>query len=701
MVLSKIKEKAVSYPELKSVNPDDLQKEVDHLYQIEILGVDVLVAVGSAKNTFENQGITYFPVYLVKHNNSVMQIGVYELENDYISHLDENGTLDVENIDEPLIYTFVTKEMLKRMRLEPEEPLPKQKKEKEEKEEEEEKEEREKEEEAKKKKEKQRGGGENDEVNNQFVHRDIPKEREDIFVLTKGVQVPPLLTEETPAIAKRIKEKYSPSNSDYWIAQFMKNPNYSVSDNEGGNDCLFATIRDAFSNIAQQTSVNKIRKKLSDEADDRVFSEYKKNHDMFRDDIAFDTNKIRRLSSDYSVMKTRFSDTLELSEKKKIADMGSSIKKEHDKLVEDKKITSKLYNDYKIMKGVETLDQFKTKIKSCDFWAESWALSTLERILNIKFIILSNDAYKTGDIKNVIQCGKVNDSFLKNRGVFEPEYYIIADHTGSHYKAVGYKNKLIYRFSEIPYDVKVMIADKCMEENAGVFGLIPDFKKFKIEYKEKKGIVDAPKNDEFSETNLKGLFEDDIVLAFYERSNKNLLPGKGPGETIPPDRMKDFTRLARIPNWRQMLTRKWVDTKHPITLDNHKWASVEHYYQASKYKLRNPEFYLSFSLDSGTNLSKDVDMAKSAGGKTGKYNNVLIRPVQVEIDPDFFDKRHADELLSAQTAKFSLNDELKKLLLATNSAKLMQYNKRKPAIVDDILMLLRHQLKLDEDVQIL
>ena len=162
--------------------------------------------------------------------------------------------------------------------------------------------------------------------------------------------------------------------------------------------------------------------------------------------------------------------------------------------------------------------------------------------------------------------------------------------------------------------------------------------------------------------------------------------------------MKDFAQLATILDWRKKLDDSWLQ---PFMLDNHSWASVEHYYQASKFKKNNQSFYLSFSLDSGTNLSKDVDMAKSAGGKTGKYNNVLIRPVQVEIDPDFFDKRHADELLSAQTAKFSLNDELKKLLLATNSAKLMQYNKRKPAIVDDSLMLLRHQLKLEEDVQLL
>jgi len=97
MVLSKIDEN-VSYPELKSVDVGDLKMEAN-LYQLEIYDIDVVIAVGNAKNTFEEENVLYFPVYLVKTNNKVIQIGVYEIKaSDYISYLDANNNIDVEKL---------------------------------------------------------------------------------------------------------------------------------------------------------------------------------------------------------------------------------------------------------------------------------------------------------------------------------------------------------------------------------------------------------------------------------------------------------------------------------------------------------------------------------------------------------------------------------------------------------------------------
>jgi len=541
----------------------------------------------------------------------------------------------------------------------------------------------------------QESSSEDEELENPVY--DIPEERKDIFVLTKGVLLPPLLRPETAKNAKDITEKYHEKKTDIWIQKFMKNPNYDLIDNEGGGDCLFAVIRDAFSSIAQQTSVPKIRKKLAEEASEEVFMNYKEQYDNYNTSIISDTNKIKELALEYSAIKQKFTDALDRNEKKILSESAKNVKEEHDRLVHEKKITSKILSEYKFMKGVDTLDKFKKKIKSCEFWAETWAISTLERILNIKPIILSSESYKENDLTNVLQCGQLNDSILENKGVFTPEFYIIMEYTGNHYKLVEYKNKKIFKFSEIPYDIKRLVVNKCMERNAGPFSIIPDFEKFKAEItkRQKSNPTTNVNNvesqyEELSEAKLRGLYNDDVVFLFYPKSNDKPLPGKGSGEKIPNDRLKDFSELATIPEWRRKLSNFWVQ---PFTLDNHRWASVEHYYQGSKFKKNNPDFYLSFSIDSGTELSKDPVMAKAAGGKTGKHNKELIRPKQVEIDPDFFGKRNKKEMYDSQYAKFTQNEALKQLLLATNDAKLTHHSRGSPPVVFDDLMIIRDKIR--------
>jgi predicted NAD-dependent protein-ADP-ribosyltransferase YbiA (DUF1768 family) len=669
MVLSKLN-KDVSYPEIKSVDYDDLKKEVN-LYQIEVSGIEIVIAVGNSKNTYEDYDILYFPIYLVKQNNKVTQIGVYEIvASDYISYLDDQNQLDVEKLNEPLIYNFVTKEMLMNLRMKPPSN-------------------------EDNNIEDEEGEEEIDENTKILDKYEIPESRKDIFVLIKGIQIPQMLREETKKGAKDIKDKYKDSPSNNWVEQFMKNNNYSIIDNEGGGDCLFATIRDAFSSIAQQTSVNKIRKKLADEATENIFLNYKEHYDMYNATIINDTNNIKQLEAEYISLKEKFINIIDRNEKKILMEAAKKVKADHDRLVHEKKITAQILNEYKFMKGIDTLESFKKKIRSCDFWGETWALSTLERILNIKFINLSQEAYSSKDVNNVLQCGQLNDSILENKGVFNPEFYIITEYNGYHYRLISYKKKMIFKFSEIPYDLKRMITDKCMEKNAGPFSLIPDFKKFKELNKISSSENKPDENyEELNEAKLRGLYDESIVFLFYSKSADKPLPGKGSGEKIPNDILKDFSELAIIPQWRKKLSNFWVQ---PFTIDNHKWASVEHYYQASKFKKNNPDFYLSFSLDSGTDLSKDPEMAKGAGGKNGKYKGTLIRPSQVQIDPDFFGKRSEREMYNAQFAKFTQNADLKKILLSTKNAKLTHYSKGAPPEVVDNLMLIRDKMLREQN----
>ncbi len=717
MVLSKI-DKNISYPELKRVELNDSNKEFG-LYQVEIKGIDVIIAVGSAKNDFNSDNITFFPVYLVKKDDKVMQIGLYEVKtSNLLSYLDEEGDLNVEKMSEPLIYKFANKDFIEKLRKEPETTTHELLKEngddvsssnEDENENEDEDEDEDDDDEDKilsnKYEDLEKSDGSDSESDDE-QEKDkskksklvtgeevIPDIRKDIFVLIKGVPLLPLLKEETIDVAKDIRNKYKETSNDLWVQKYMKNQYYDINDNEGSGDCLFYTIRDAFSQLGQQTSVQKLRNKLSEEANQELFLNYKEQYDNYNSTFISETNEIKQLEKEYTMIKTKFGEVLDRDERNKLTTIGLQLKDKHDQLIKEKKVTAQLLKEFKFMKNVDTLEKFKKLIRSCDFWADTWAISTLERVLNIKLIIMSSEAYKEKDIDNVIICGQLNDSVLENKGLFTPDYYIVVEHTGNHYKLVSYKKKMIMKFKELPYDIKKMIADKCMEKNSGVYALIPDFQKFKEELPVSSSSsvenIDIDFED-LNEAKINGLYDDKIVFLFYSKSNDKPLPGKGSGEKIPEEYIKEYSELATFPQWRKKLSNFWVQ---PFMLDNHRWSSVEHYYQASKFKQNNPEFYLSFSLDSGTELSKDSAMAKGAGGKSGKYKGVIIRPKEVQIDPDFFGKRDKTEMYDAQQAKFTQNEELKKILLATKDAKLMHHSRGKPPVLFENLIIIRDKIK--------
>lgn len=672
MVLSLL-DRSISYPEIKRVDPDDLKKEAN-LYQIEletskIDKIDIIVAIGNAKNTFEEKNVTYFPIYLVKSNKKVIQIGVYEIPStDMVEYMDDQNNLEVEKMDEPLIYTFVTRDMLKNLRLKPDSYIAEDEAEAEEGESEEEEEEKE-------------------DLAQEFENSEeviIPESRSDIFILTKGVPIPAMLREETKNEARDLKERFKETGKSNWVEKFMSNDNYYIIDNEGGGDCLFASVRDAFSQIAQQTSVVKLRNKLSEEATEGLFREYKGNYEMAMQSVIKDTQQIKELEAAYASFKDKYAATLDRSEKLKLTEAGKKIKQDRERIIEEKKISQQIAAEFKIMKKVNDLNAFKRVIRTCEFWGETWSLSTLERVLNIKFILMSYEAYRDNDMNNVLNCGQLNDTVLENRGIFEPDYYIILDYNGYHYKLIGYKKKQIFSFRELPYDLKKKVVDKCMEHNAGTFSLIPDFKAFKEEIKGPSR--EKPRFEELSEAKIKGLYDEDIVFSFYDGSSGKKLPGKGAGEKIPADQVREFADLAAVPEWRRKLDNSWGQ---PFMLDGHRWQTVEHYVQASKFKQHNREFYLSFALESGTPLSTNAEMAKDAGSKKGKHNGELIRPAEVSIDPEFNDEK---ALKDAIYAKFSQNEDLGKMLLSTKNAKLVHCKKcKEPKLAED-LIIVRNEL---------
>ena len=165
----------------------------------------------------------------------------------------------------------------------------------------------------------------------------------------------------------------------------------------------------------------------------------------------------------------------------------------------------------------------------------------------------------------------------------------------------------------------------------------------------------------------KKMYNPNIVFNFYSKS-ADKYPGLGSHEK-PNDLKPLYDDLAAIKDWRKKLSNFWVA---PFTLDGRRWNSVEHYYQGSKFRKENPEFYHKFSLDSGSEISEDPAKAKSAGGKTGKIGGKQFRPKTIQADKDFFNtNRINEEMYVSQFAKFTTVPEMRDLLEKTKDAKLV------------------------------
>ena len=90
------------------------------------------------------------------------------------------------------------------------------------------------------------------------------------------------------------------------------------------------------------------------------------------------------------------------------------------------------------------------------------------------------------------------------------------------------------------------------------------------------------------------------VAETWGSKSANKSPGKGAGESINPKYIEKYKKLAVIDDWRKKLSNSYIA---PVIIDDLTWNSVEHFYQGSKYKKNNPDFYYLFSVNSESEIS--------------------------------------------------------------------------------------------------
>lgn len=691
--------KTIEYQESREIDPEDIDHDAA-IYEIEIYGQSYLVALGKPKYTFSTKyDVVYFPIYLIRKNKIRGKIGVYEVERTrIISLMDKEKDVKIERLGDPLFFEVTTEDYIKKtdavyvplvevelekeVEVEVEEIKEKPVEEVSEEPESESEEEEEEDNVLSLQKNKKEKKGKAMERKEKEVEEDKRLTKDTIF--TKDSTSPSQKTwpEESEEESKKYHQEYdkSKSTNDNWVQTFFRNKHYGILKNEGGGDCLFATVRDAFQEIGYHTTVQKLRTLISQEVDLKQFEERMK---LFRE-VMYGVENTEQVMEEISKKNQSLKKQTGGVDKELLKEMvagAKELKKKYTVEKEKHEVDKELLEEFGFMKNIKTLDDLKMYIKTSSFWADTWAISTLERLLDVKIIILED----TTDKDAVMQCGQLNDDL----DTFSPKYYLIVNYTmnGNHYELITYQKKRLFTFQEIPYDVKILIVNKCMERAAGPYAIIPAFRQFQqdlgVEVEQGETQTALPVEE--------GLCEDDTRFVFHASSDSSKKPGQGIQEKISATRLKEFAGLMKKPPipWRQQLDDTW-DTA-AFEVDHLRWSSVSHYLLAFPFKTLEPEIYKEFSLN-GTKkeIAEKLDTAKEAlENKKGKKGVFYDKKKKIE-DPTNDEMENARK--EALFAKFSQNADLTTMLLSTGKACLHKFRRGKESEMDVLLMMVRRKL---------
>ena len=676
MTVKSLIEPKLEYSENKTVDIDDIHYSTS-IYDYELFNEDVEIALGKGKEDTNGYNILFYSVYLIYNGELKSRIGIFEGKSEsMIELIDENGIVDlskvnVHNLSEvsnsPQIdrkgnlIIFIKEDDFKKFINMP----------------------------VKEKadiveEEEEKIGDKNiDDVVDLTEDDDVTeikiKSQEEMknvesWYVENAELKKPRIKSETKEESNKEKELFKRSTSNMWVQNYMKNVNYEEIDNEGSGDCFFAVIRDALKDVGKVTTVDKLRKMVSEDMNEETFQHYRTLYLSLSGELKSKEEELLDLKTTMKkIQKNEKKHTRTAEETRIIKEQLDGIVKKYNEVLEEKKQVRENLNDFEFMKEYDTLEKFKDYVLTSQYWADDYTISYLEDRLKIKMIILSKEAYDEKAEDSVIQCGQLKDEDSNS----EPEHYIITSYVKKHYTLITYKEKGALSFEEIPYGIKALIINKCLEKTAGPFYKISDFKKLRedmeIEIEESDDEIDIHEND---------LYEKGEVIMIHSKSFNKPKPGKGQGEAT--SDINKYSELISLANknkeWRRMLDDSYIQA---MMIDGKKWSSVKHFMLGSQFKRKNIDLYNEFSLDGNENSKVALQVEDAI-----KYSNENRKKIESEFKSITSTKKE-EAREKALKIKFGESVNMMNILKSTYPAKLLKFHRGKEAESDLLLMKLR------------
>ena len=676
MTVKSLIESKLEYSEDKTIDVDDIHYSTS-IYDYNLFNENVEIALGKGKENSNDFNIVYYSIYLIYNNELKSRIGVFEAKGEHIVELiDENGNIDLSKVHAYIVASneeygpvgkgnmiiFINEEDFKKVL-----NMPSKSKN--------ESEEPEVEEEENKTNTLEEDEEEEDDVTEiKIKTQDVNEEPVDSWYVENAELKKGRIKSETKEESNKEKELFKRSSTNLWIQSYMKNVNYNIVENEGSGDCFFAVLRDGLKDAGKVTTVDKLRKMVSEDITEDTFQQYRSLFLAFSGELKTKEDELAELKSNIKkIQKNEKKHTRTVEEARIIKDQLENIVKSYNDGLEEKRQIKDNLSEFEYMKDYDTLEKFKDFVLTPQYWADDYSISYLEKRLKVKMIILSKEAYEEKAEDSVIQCGQLQEEDTE----LEPEHYIMTSYHAKHYTLITYKEKGIFSFDEIPYGIKALVINKCLEKAAGPFYVITDFKKLRedmeIEVDESEDEMDIHENDLY----LKG---EEII--FHGKSFNKPKPGTGQKEkTSDVGQYNDLIVLSKKnKEWRRMLDDSYI---HPMVVEGKRWNSVKHFMLGSQFKRKNEDLYNEFSLDGNENSKVALNIEDAI-----KYSNENRKKIESDFK-SITSTRKEETREKALKAKFGDSVNMLSILNASYPAKLSRFQRGKDVKPDILLMKLR------------
>ena len=466
------------------------------------------------------------------------------------------------------------------------------------------------------------------------------------------------LCEQSGIMAMDERKSYQKADGDPWVAVFLSNPYYEIGRSVGG---LYDVLFEAFNKRITREQMQEI---YADNVPEALFVEMAHRYKEIRSHYDILTMDLKHFVTEHRELKKKLQTLSDRTQQLRVVKLAETISSKHKKIVAERNGLKLELESLEYLNKITSFSEFQAAIQPRKHIDD---IRILGQGLGVEIIIFSRDHFEGGDMAGVLSC---NHPTIVPELTYEPKRYIMVSKAGGNqYALVTYKGYAIFDFSLLPYDVKLAIANKCLEGVGGNMKHVPLMKQFMKE----RHLSRQPERDIVPCDS--SLYDRSTTFVFYDRSFKDDAPGDALYE-VRRSRI-GFSDLAMISDWRRMLANSWIVS---IKINGKTWSSVDHYVN-SLYFRHVPDIYAIFSLDSDTGLSKSVEIM-----------NRYVQTHRAKKDPSFTSKMRSVEYERANECKFTQNKDLGDVLRMTRNALLLRYTPGAFPVPATDLMKIRHQI---------